>query len=31
MNILILKEQKNNNFAQTKDTEWRKKIVMLTN
>jgi len=30
MIILNLKEQKNNNFAQIKDTEWRKKIVMLT-
>ncbi len=30
MIILNYKEQKNNNFAQIKDTEWRKKIAMLT-
>ncbi len=30
MIILNLKEQKNNNFAQIKDTEWRKKIATLT-
>ncbi len=30
MIILNLKEQKNNNFAQIKDIEWRKIIAMLT-
>jgi len=30
MIILNYKEQKNNNFAKIKDTEWRKKIVLQT-